>query len=84
MLEKIKELKIFYHGINYDVENINNLCKICVQKNIKFYIRNPCKQIIMKEPLERIVMDITYLPNFLISNSKFKYILNIIDIFLNI
>ena len=35
----------------------------------------------MKEPLERIVMDITYLPNFLISNSKFKYILNIIDHF---
>ena len=63
------------------LENINNLCHICIQKNITFYKRNPCKQIIMKEPLERIVMNIAYLPYFLITNSKYKYILNIIDHF---
>ena len=50
-------------------------------KKFTFYKRNPCKQIIMKEPLERIVMDITYPPNFLITKSKYKYILNIIDYF---
>ena len=35
----------------------------------------------MKEPLERIVMEVTFLPNIFISNSKFKYTLNLIEHF---
>ncbi len=29
---KIKELKIIYHGITKDAENIVNLCEICIKK----------------------------------------------------
>ena len=36
MLEKIKELKIYFHGIAVGVENINNLCHIYIQKNLLF------------------------------------------------
>ena len=36
---KIKELKIIYHGITKDAENIVHLCEICMRKNIKLYKR---------------------------------------------
>ena len=41
MLEKIKELKIYYHGIAIDVENINNLCHIynIIVENLKLYFK---------------------------------------------
>jgi len=40
MKDKINELKIFYNGINYDISEINNICEICTQKNLKFYKRS--------------------------------------------
>ena len=81
ILDKIKELKIFYHWIYYDIENIINLCHICIQKNIQFYKRQLSKQILMSAPLERIVVDLTYLPEFLLTNTNYKYLLNIADHF---
>ena len=59
---KVNQLKLCYHGINYDIEQICHLCPVCMQKNIKFYKRQPCKQIIMTHPKERYVIDLTYLP----------------------
>jgi hypothetical protein len=35
----------------------------------------------MNEPLERIIMDLTYIPDFLLKNQNCKYILNILDHF---
>ena len=81
ILDKIKELKIFYHGIYYDIENIINICHICIQKNLQFYKRQSSKQILMSAPLERIVIDLTYLPEFLLKISNYKYLLNIADHF---
>ena len=74
---KVNQLKLFYHGINYDIEQICHLCPVCMQKNIKFYKRQPCKQIIMTHPKERYVIDLTYLPEQLCKNNKYKYLFNI-------
>ena len=35
----------------------------------------------MSAPLERIVVDLTYLPDFLLKNTNYKYLLNIADHF---
>lgn len=60
MNEKIKEIKIFYHGI--------------IKDNIKFYKRVPSKLIVLFNPKERYVIDITYIPIDLLSNKKmFKF-----------
>ena len=61
MIDVINEKKIFYHGIKYDVENINCLCNVCIQKKVEFYKREPCKLIIMNEPRDRYIIDLTYL-----------------------
>ena len=81
MLYKINELKIFYHGIYDDLENIVHICPICTQKNIVFYKRIPTKQIIFNKPKERYVMDLTYLPIELCKKTKIKYLFNLIDHF---
>ena len=56
--DKIEELKIYYYGIHEDIEQIKHLCPICFLKNMRFYKREPCKQIIMDRPLERFVIDL--------------------------
>ena len=81
MLYKINELKIFYHWIYNDLENITHICPICTQKNVVFYKRVPTKQIIFSIPKERYVMDLTYLPLDLFTNIKIKYLFNLIDHF---
>ena len=81
MKDKIDEIKIFYHGINQDILEFPNLCEICAQKNIQYYKRSPCKQIIFNKPKERVVLDLTYLPLMLLKNTEFKYMLNCIDHF---
>lgn len=81
MKDKINELKIFYHGINNDISEINNICEVCTQKNLKFYKRSPCKQLLFIKPKDKLVVDLTYLPLTLIKNTEFKYLLNCIDHF---
>ena len=81
MKDKINELKIFYHGINNDISEINNICEVCTQKNLKFYKRAPCKQLLFIKPKDKLVVDLTYLPLTLIKNTEFKYLLNCIDHF---
>ena len=61
MKSKIKDLGSFYHGVNEDIDKIKHLCGICIKKNINFYKRQPCMQIIMNKPKERYVIDLTYL-----------------------
>ena len=55
MIDKIHELKIFYHGLYKDIDYIINIFEICEQKNIKLYKRMTCKQIIMTKPKEHYV-----------------------------
>ena len=51
-------------------------------KNKEISIKwEPAKQIIMTHPLERFIIDITYLPPELIENTNYKYLLNILDHF---
>ena len=79
--DKIEELKIYYYGIHEDLEQIKYLCSICIQKNMSFYNREPCKQIIMDRAFERFAIDLTFLPFILYKNNNFKYLLNIVDHF---
>ena len=81
MMNKINELKIYYKGISSDIKGINDICEVCIQKNIKFYKRQPCKQIIMAKPKERYVIDLTHIPNILTGNTGYKYLFNILDHF---
>ena len=55
-------MKIYYKGINNDIKEIYHLCPICLQKKVVFYKRSPSKQIIMSKPMERLIMDLTYIP----------------------
>lgn len=73
-LEKVKELKIYYYGIIFDIEKINHLCEICLQKNIRFYKHSSYKQIIMDRPKQRYVNDLTFIPIELYKNTNFKYL----------
>ena len=72
MKSKIKDLGSFYHGVNEDIDKIKHLCGICIKKNINFYKRQPCMQIIMNKPKERYVIDLTYLHFDLYKNTKYK------------
>ena len=80
-LDVIKELRITYKGIYNDLEKIRHLYAACIEKNIKFYKCEPSKQIIMPKHKERIVIDLTYIPNELCKNVKYKYILNCLEHF---
>ena len=81
MIDVINEIKIFYHGIKYDVENINRLCNVCIQKKVEFYKREPCKLIIMNEPRDRYIIDLTFLTYELYDGTDYRYLLNIVDHF---
>lgn len=74
-------MKIFYYWINYVIIEIKILCEVCAQKNFLFYKRLPCQQIILKKPKDRIILDITFLPQKLIKNNEYKYLLNCIEHF---
>ena len=78
---RINEMKIYYKGINNDLEKIQDLCEVCIQKKAVFYKREPSKQIIMERPKQRYVIDLTYLPIEIIKETEFKYLFNIIDHF---
>ena len=81
IINKIDELRITYKGIYTDIKNFKHHCHICLQKNIHFYKRQPAKQIIMSEPKEKFVIDLTYPPIDLYKNTKYRYILNCVDHF---
>ena len=81
MKDKIEEYKIFYHGINRDILELLNLCDVCTQKNIKFYKREPCKQIVFNRPKDKVDLDLTYLPINILENIEYKYMLNCNDHF---
>ena len=51
------------------------------KKKIVFYKREPSKQIIMRKPKERFIMDLTYLPVEIIEGNSYKYVFNIMDHF---
>ena len=53
VVNKIGEMKIEYKGIYIDILYIQNFCPACLQKNIRFYNRQPVKQILMNKPEER-------------------------------
>ena len=55
-----------------------------MQKNIKFYKHQQCKQIFMTHPKERYVIDLAYLPEQLCTNNKYKYLFNLENIFPNL
>ena len=80
-IQKINELKIYYNGINNDIIKIYNLCSVCIQKKVKFYKRLPTKQIVFDEPKQRYIIDLTYLPQELISGTHYQYVFNILDHF---
>lgn len=37
ILDKINYLKMYYKGIITDINQIKDLCEICIQSNIKLY-----------------------------------------------
>lgn len=70
-----------YRVITKDYDNIQHMCDICIQKNIKFYKKENCKHIIMSKTKELYEIDLTYIPISLSIQIKYKYILNIMDYF---
>ena len=74
-------MKFYYKGLSKDIIKIQELCDICIKKRVVFYKKEPSKQIIMKRPKERFVIELTYLPLELIANTNYKYLFNIIDHF---
>jgi hypothetical protein len=81
MINKINELKIYYKGISSDIKETKDMYEVCIQKNIKFYKRMPSKQIIMTKPKELYIIDLTFIPNILSGNSRYKYLFNILEHF---
>ena len=47
-----------------------------VLSSVKFYKREPSRQIIIPRPRELFVIDLTYIPDDLRKKIKLKYILN--------
>ena len=79
--ELIKK-NIFFKGITKVIKNVCTNCKICnLKKNTKFYKKERAKILIFNQPKIRYVSDLTDVPSDLSHNSKFKYILNIVDHF---
>ena len=80
---KIDELKIYNKGIYKDIKKIkiSDLCDVCIRKKVVFYKREPSKQIIMRKPKERFIMNLTYLTVELIEGNIYKYVFNIMDHF---
>ena len=79
--ELIKK-NIFFKGIANVIQNVCTNCKICNLKKIRnFFKRERAKILIFNQPKIRYVADLTDVPSELSDNSKFKYILNIIDHF---
>ena len=71
----------FYFGYVNDIKYIISKCSICLQKNRKFYKREPSKIILFERPKDRYLIDLTELPVEFKKANNCNYICNIIDHF---
>ena len=81
LVKEFYKIGYSYKGIYKDAKQIIRTCVVCNQKKSTFYKREPTKQLLFSHPNERIISDITELPLELTINTKYKYLLNLIDHF---
>ena len=72
---------LYFEGSSLMAEYIVKTYSICLQKNKNTLVRQPSGQIITFYPLQRLVMDLTDLPEELSDTNNNLYLYNIIDHF---
>ena len=65
----------------FDSKTIIKTCPKCSQKSRDYYKREPTNRMIFTKPMERILWDLTELPDEIESDSNIKYQFNLIDHF---
>ena len=82
IINEFKSKNLYCKGLESNIINYIKNCKVCSQNKNNIFVKPPNKQIISKYPMERILLDITYLTYKDNKNNCIKkYILNIVDHF---